>query len=32
MTGQFNLGESEADYRVPDAGAHHPGASQPLRW
>jgi len=24
-TGQFNLGESEHDFRVPDAGLHRPG-------
>lgn len=27
MTGQFNLGESEHDFRVPDGGLHRPGAS-----
>lgn len=26
MTGQFNLGESEHDFRVPDGGWHRPGA------
>ncbi|MDQ6805037.1 MAG: Uma2 family endonuclease [Actinomycetota bacterium] len=26
MTGQFNLGESEHDFRVPDGGLHRPGA------
>jgi Uma2 family endonuclease len=25
MTSQFNLGESEEDFRVPDAGLHRPG-------
>jgi Uma2 family endonuclease len=25
--GEFNLGESEHDYRVPDGGVHRPGAS-----
>jgi Uma2 family endonuclease len=25
--GEFNLGESEHDYRVPDGGLHRPGAS-----
>jgi Uma2 family endonuclease len=25
-TGEFNLGESEHDYRVPDGGLHRPGA------
>jgi Uma2 family endonuclease len=27
VTGQFNLGESEHDFRVPDGGLHRPGAS-----
>lgn len=26
VTGQFNVGESEQDYRVPDLGLHRPGA------
>jgi hypothetical protein len=26
VTGQFNLGESEHDFRVPDGGLHRPGA------
>ena len=26
ITGQFNLGESEHDFRVPDGGLHRPGA------
>jgi Uma2 family endonuclease len=26
MTGQFNLGVSEQDFRVPDGGLHRPGA------
>ena len=26
ITGQFNLGESEHDFRVPDGGLHSPGA------
>src|SRR5436305_6589807 len=25
MSGQFNLGETENDFRVPDAGLHRPG-------
>jgi Uma2 family endonuclease len=28
VTGQFNLGESEQDFRVPDGGLHRPGASE----
>jgi Uma2 family endonuclease len=28
LTGQFNLGESEHDFRVPDGGLHRPGAGE----
>ncbi len=28
LTGQFNLGESEQDFRVPDGGMHRPGAGE----
>jgi Uma2 family endonuclease len=28
MTSQFNLGESEHDFRVPDGGLHRPGAGE----
>jgi hypothetical protein len=28
LTGQFNLGDSEHDFRVPDGGAHRPGAGE----
>jgi Uma2 family endonuclease len=27
MSGQFNLGETENDFRVPDAGLHRPGGA-----